>query len=102
MTQQLAVHGGQPVRTKPFTAWPVYGQEEEQALIRALRSGKWGKLDGAEVAAFERDFAKYQGAQHGIGVVNGGRKRVGLVHVRDGDLVKRFERKFAGRAPVDG
>lgn len=71
MSEQLAIQGGSPVRTKPFPAWPVYGVEEEQALIRALRSGKWGKLDGAEVATFERDFAKYQGAEHGIAVVNG-------------------------------
>lgn len=71
MAEQLALHGGRPVRQKPFPAWPVYGEPEEQALLRALRSGKWGKLDGSEVAAFERDFARYQGAQYGIAVVNG-------------------------------
>ncbi|MGQ9650367.1 MAG: DegT/DnrJ/EryC1/StrS family aminotransferase [Phycisphaerae bacterium] len=71
MVAQLAIHGGTPVRTKPFPTWPVYGEPEEQAILRALRSGKWGKLDGVEVAAFERDFARYQGAQYGIAVVNG-------------------------------
>ncbi|HOW18001.1 MAG TPA: DegT/DnrJ/EryC1/StrS family aminotransferase [Phycisphaerae bacterium] len=71
MTGQLAIHGGTPVRTRPFPSWPVFGPEEEQALARALRSGKWGKQDGTEVATFERDFAKYQGAAHGIAVVNG-------------------------------
>ncbi|HPD29114.1 MAG TPA: DegT/DnrJ/EryC1/StrS family aminotransferase [Phycisphaerae bacterium] len=71
MAAQLAIHGGTPVRTKPFPSWPVYGQPEEQAVLRALRSGKWGKLDGVEVAAFERDFARYQGARHGIAVLNG-------------------------------
>ncbi len=71
MAEQLALHGGRPIREKPFPAWPVYGEPETQALIRALRSGKWGKLDGSEVAAFERDFASYQGAEHGIAVVNG-------------------------------
>lgn len=71
MASQLAIHGGTPVRTRPFPAWPVHGEPEEQAVIRAIRSGKWGKLDGAEVAAFERDFARYQGAEYGIAVVNG-------------------------------
>ncbi len=71
MTQPLALLGGQPLRTRPFPSWPVFGEEEEQALIRVLRSGKWGKLDGTEVAAFERDFARYQGAEYGLGVVNG-------------------------------
>lgn len=71
MADQLAIQGGTPVRTEPFPAWPVYGEPEEQAVLRSLRSGKWGKLDGSEVATFERDFAKYQGARHGIAVVNG-------------------------------
>lgn len=71
MGSQLAIHGGTPVRTKPFPAWPVYGGPEEQAVMRVIRSGKWGKLDGSEVATFERDFARYQGAKHGLAVVNG-------------------------------
>ena len=61
MAQQLALLGGKPIRTAAFPTWPVFGDEEERALIRALRSGKWGKQDGTETATFERDFAKYQG-----------------------------------------
>lgn len=71
MRDRLAKDGGEPVRTKPFAAWPVYGEEEEQALLRVLRSGKWGKLDGPEVETFERRFADYHQARYGIGVVNG-------------------------------
>jgi dTDP-4-amino-4,6-dideoxygalactose transaminase len=71
MTQKLALFGGTPVRRKPFTRWPVFGTEEEQALIRTLRSGNWGRLDGSEVARFERDFADYHQAKHAIAVANG-------------------------------
>jgi len=71
MSGKLALHGGTPVRTRPFPSWPVFGEPEERALLRALHSGKWGKLDGSEVATFERRFAEYHGARHGIGVVNG-------------------------------
>ena len=71
MTKKLAIHGGAPLRTEPFPSWPVFGQEEEDALIRALRSGKWGRLDGDEVETFERRFAEYQQAKHGIAVFNG-------------------------------
>src|SRR5688572_8676736 len=67
----LALLGGTPVRTAPFSAWPVFGDAEERALARTLRSGKWGKLDGGEVAMFERRFAKYCGAKHAVAVVNG-------------------------------
>jgi dTDP-4-amino-4,6-dideoxygalactose transaminase len=71
MSQTLAILGGQPVRTQPFTSWPIFGEEEEQRLLRALRSGKWGKLQGDEVAEFERRFAVMHGCKHGIAVVNG-------------------------------
>ena len=71
MSQKLALLGGSPVRTRPFTAWPIFGPSEEKRLLRTLRSGKWGKLNGPEVAEFENRFAALHGCQHGIGVVNG-------------------------------
>ena len=40
-------------------------------MIRALRSGNWGRQAGCEVAAFEKAFADYHQAKHGIAVVNG-------------------------------
>lgn len=71
MGTTLAIQGGTPVRTKPFPSWPIFGDEEERCLIAALRSGKWGKLAGDEVAQFEKRFAEYHGAKHGFGIVNG-------------------------------
>ena len=71
MKKALALHGGTPVRTSPWPVWPVRGQLEEDAVLRVVRSGKWGKLDGAEVAQFEKDFARFCGAKHGIACVNG-------------------------------
>ena len=71
MSQHLAVLGGTPLRARPFTTWPVFGEPEEKRLLRALRSGKWGKLNGPEVAEFEQRFAAMHGAKHGIAVVNG-------------------------------
>jgi len=70
-TQPLALLGGEPVRSKPFPAWPIYGEAEERALLRALHSGKWGKLDGSEVSTFEKRFAEYIGVKHAIAVCNG-------------------------------
>lgn len=67
----LAIFGGRKVREKPFAGWPVFGAPEEDRLLRALRSGKWGKLHGGEVAEFEHRFAAMHGCKHGIGVVNG-------------------------------
>jgi dTDP-4-amino-4,6-dideoxygalactose transaminase len=67
----LALFGGPPVRATPFTAWPIFGEAEEARLIRTLRSGKWGRLQGEEVSEFEQRFASMHGCAHGIAVVNG-------------------------------
>ncbi len=71
MSRELAILGGRPLREMPFPSWPVFGEEEERGLIRALRSGRWGKTEGEEVTRFERRFAAYCGARHGIAVTNG-------------------------------
>lgn len=71
MTAPLALRGGTPVRTRPFPPWPVFGAEEEGLLLKALRSGKWGALEGEMVRTFEKEFAQLQGARYGVSVVNG-------------------------------
>jgi dTDP-4-amino-4,6-dideoxygalactose transaminase len=68
----LAVDGGTPVRTAPFSAWPVYDERDERALIETLRSGRWGShANQGNVAQFCERFAAYQEAAHGVAVTNG-------------------------------
>jgi dTDP-4-amino-4,6-dideoxygalactose transaminase len=71
MPNSLALLGGAPVRTQPFPKWPIYGVEEEHALTQTLRSGKWGKTEGQQVARFEKRFAEYCNTKHAIAVCNG-------------------------------
>lgn len=71
MREPLALMGGRPVRSRPFTSWPVFDGTEEAAVLRALRSGKWGRLHGSEVANFEKRFARMHGCEHAVAVVNG-------------------------------
>ena len=71
MSETLAINGGTPVRTEPFPSWPVFGDEEQRLLIEVLESGKWGKIDGDQVARFEKTFAEYHQTKHALGVVNG-------------------------------
>ncbi|OPZ26521.1 MAG: L-glutamine:2-deoxy-scyllo-inosose aminotransferase [Lentisphaerae bacterium ADurb.BinA184] len=71
MSERLAIRGGTPVRSRPFPAWPISDSTDEQALLRVLHSGRWGRLNGEEVGRFERAFAAYQEARHGIAVTNG-------------------------------
>ncbi len=71
MTSTLALFGGTPQRRAPFPSWPVFDERDEARLLRALRSGAWGRLQGSEVAEFEQRFAAMHGCRHGIAVVNG-------------------------------
>lgn len=47
----------------------THAAEYEEAAIRVLRSG--GYIGGAEVTAFEEEFAAYEGAKYGISCGNG-------------------------------
>ena len=48
---------------------PAIGREEEEAVLRVLRSGRLAQ--GPEVAAFEEDFVKLCGAPFAIACANG-------------------------------
>ena len=86
MSETLAIQGGTPVRTKSFPSWPVFDHEEEAALIRVLRSGKWWQFaygegvelsekpqgeDRAEVSRFQEEFASAHDCRFGIAATNG-------------------------------
>jgi dTDP-4-amino-4,6-dideoxygalactose transaminase len=80
-----ALLGGTPIRTEPFSSWPVFDEKEEQALIQLLRSGQWwrysmgeaiepGPVTGelpSQVAEFQGQFAKAHGARFGIACSTG-------------------------------
>lgn len=72
MDEKLALLGGEPVRTAPFPAWPVFDDLERGALREVLDSGIWGiAADGAKITDFERAFAKAHDAAYGQAVFNG-------------------------------
>jgi len=50
---------------------PVYGEDEIQAIVAALRRGEISGTFGEAIPAFERAFADYIGCTHGIAVSNG-------------------------------
>ena len=60
----LAVFGGAPVRgpEKAWPSWPQFDDAERAALLGVLESGKW--FYGDRVAAFEGEYAAFQGARH--------------------------------------
>jgi len=67
----LAINGGQAIRTKPFSGWPVYGAEEEQGLREVLFKSKWGiGARVGKIAEFEEKFSRYHSAKFAISCVN--------------------------------
>ena len=71
--KKLAIKGGIPCRdaTKdPWPKWPVWGKEEEKALIEVLNSGVWS-YNGPKETEFNRLFAEYSGVRHAVSTVNG-------------------------------
>ena len=67
----LALRGGKPTKTKPFPAWPQHDEREREALLEVLDSGIWWRTPGTRTLEFERGFAPYHQARHGIAVTNG-------------------------------
>jgi len=68
---ELALHGGQPMRTRPFAMWPQFAADEIAAALRVLESGKVNYWTGHEGREFEREFAAFVGCRHAVAVANG-------------------------------
>ncbi len=67
----LAILGGQPLRSRPYPSWPMWDESERENLIATLESGAWWSGDGDRAQRFADDFAAFQGARHGLPMTNG-------------------------------
>ncbi len=70
---ELAVFGGDPVRTAPFPRWPVFDQSEIDAVTRTVLSGRWGgsPYPGPNTAQFAEAFVQMQGGGFAVPMING-------------------------------
>lgn len=69
---ELALRGGQPVRTIPFPDSIVHDEREEEQVLEVVRSGNWGGGIGAKKnAALAELFARQQDAAYCIPVSSG-------------------------------
>lgn len=73
--EQLALLGGPKVRSRPFPAYPLLGEEERQAVLEVLEEGKLSTfvaepgehfLGGHRIREFERTFADYHGVRFAV------------------------------------
>ena len=54
-----------------FAPWPFFSDDEIQAVVNVLKSGKINQWTGEEVRAFEKEFAAYIGISHAVALANG-------------------------------
>jgi dTDP-4-amino-4,6-dideoxygalactose transaminase len=54
-----------------FAPWPFFADDEIQAVVNVLKSGKINQWTGNEVLAFEKEFAAYVGISHAVALANG-------------------------------
>src|SRR5690242_20306495 len=71
----LAIDGGSKLRSKPFPARRLFGEEEKQAAVsvfdRAIEAGEAFGYNGPEEQAYEREFAESLGGGYADGVSSG-------------------------------
>jgi dTDP-4-amino-4,6-dideoxygalactose transaminase len=73
MKSNLALLGGEPLRTRPFTRWPIFDERERAQLADVLESANWGGFPSPnrKAAEFAARFAKFQGARFVIPTTSG-------------------------------
>ena len=74
LARELALHGGTPVRDleqRPFPRWPVFWDDEKQAVLAVLDSGHVNYWTGERGRQFQAEFAAYMGVNEAIAVNSG-------------------------------
>jgi dTDP-4-amino-4,6-dideoxygalactose transaminase len=83
--------------------WPVFSEEEQNAVLTVLKSGKVNYWTGHEGKLFEQEFAQYIGVKHAIAVANGTLALelcLGTLKIGEGDEVIVTSRTFLASASV--
>lgn len=70
---ELAILGGQPVRTSDWPQWPVFDQRDLDAVTGVIRSGNWGgyPFPGPKTTEFALRFSEMQGGGSAVPMMNG-------------------------------
>ncbi len=96
---KLAINGAKKLRSNPFPAYNTIDKQEEEAVLRVLRSGKlstylgtWHKdfYGGSEVQALENEWADFFNVKHAISVnsaTSGLYAAVGAIGIEPGDEI---------------
>ena len=70
-SQKAAILGGPKAYTGTWPGWPIFGQLEQDELIKVLKSGKWGRLGNKIAPSFEKEYAKITGTKYALATSSG-------------------------------
>lgn len=110
----LAINGGQKVRTELFPAYRIMGKEEKEAVTEVIESGILSKYlgcwhddfyGGPQVRALEKEWAEYFEVKHAIAVnsaTSGLYCAVGAIGSAPGDeiIVSPYTMSASATAPL--
>jgi dTDP-4-amino-4,6-dideoxygalactose transaminase len=88
-----------------FAPWPFFSDDEIQAVVTVLKSGKINQWTGNEVLAFEKEFAAYVGGSHAVALANGSLAldlALAALDIGQGDEVIVTPRSFVASAGCVG
>src|SRR3989338_7092986 len=81
--------------------WPTYAEDEIQAVVNVLKSGKVNYWAGQESKLFEKEYAEYVGCSYAISLMNGTVALELALHamgIQPGDEVITTSRTFMASA----
>jgi len=55
----------------PFSPWPCYDENQQQAVLKVMQSNRVNYWTGSEGREFEKEFANFADCQYAIAVANG-------------------------------
>ena len=70
---ELAILGGKPLRTRPFSVWPQYLPADAERVQQVVESRHWGgyPVPSRYCGEFAQRFAELHGAKYGLCLTNG-------------------------------
>ncbi|MCK5694982.1 MAG: aminotransferase class I/II-fold pyridoxal phosphate-dependent enzyme, partial [Bacteroidales bacterium] len=80
VSSELALKGGNSVRTAEWLSWPVWNQEAESNMMELLRSTNWYRGDGNKCRTFEKSYAELIGAKRVIATSSGTTALITALH----------------------
>ena len=70
MNSDLAIFGGNPIRSKPFPLWPRVTAEIKNSLIETIDNDEWG-VGSTTIDLFNDRFSEMQDARFSLAIHSG-------------------------------